>query len=291
MVRIRAAGGTDSGMIREVNEDAWLFDEDAGDALALVVDGMGGMSSGRAAAELTVAACEAVFGSRIADYAEAWWRAEHTPPAIAWAELPSDAREVIEARVREIRSSRVPATPGDLAILEAEGDVVATVARRCLVAANLAVAKRSAEDVTCRGIGAAAVAAVFGRGVVGIAHVGDSRCYVLRDGALKQLTTDHTLLNVVLEQQAMTPEEIEAFPHKSVITRALGFGDVEVDTRTLETRAGDIFLLCSDGISNTFDEKTLRQMLARGCEAAALLIEEAHRSSRDNATAVVVEAG
>lgn len=286
---LRAAGDSDSGAVREINEDAWLFLEEDGDALAVVTDGLGGSASGVVAAELTVAESKAAFERRIATFAEAWWNAEHVPPAIAWAELTDRAE--VEARVREIRATRVPATPGDLAILD-EGEVLAAIARQALLGANAAVVKRSSEEQMLRGIGATAVVAMFGRGAVGIAHVGDARVYLLRDGELRQLTRDHSLLNAILDERPMTPEEIEAFPHRTVITRGIGFvPEVEVEVQRLQLRQGDTFLLCTDGITNTFADPALRDALERGCEATAVLMAEARRSSRDNATALVIEVG
>jgi len=141
-----------------------------------------------------------------------------------------------------------------------------------------------------RGMGATAVVAVFERGVVAIAHVGDSRCYRWRDGSLHQLTDDHTLLRALLDSGELAPEEVESFPHKQVITRALGYGEVEVDTRVVETLPGDMFLLCTDGISNTLDEAMLRDVLEDHRAAAAEhLVERARHTSRDNVTALVVE--
>jgi protein phosphatase len=281
-VWIHAAGKTAAGAIRHVNEDAFWFEED-GEALALIVDGHGGIAAGVQAAEITIAACREVFARRISAYAEAWWTAEHTAPVIAWAELPVEERAVIEARVREIRVTKTPATPGDLAILENERDIVATIARRCLVEANRVMTQRASEELVLRGSGATVVCAVFGRGVVGISHVGDARCYRLRDEVLEQLTVDHSLINMLLEQQQMTPAEIEAFPHKNVITRAVGIGDSEPEVRALDTREGDRFLLCTDGIWRTVDESRLREP---ACEA---LVDEAARTSKDNVAALIVE--
>ncbi len=290
MTRIRAAGASDVGSTRAVNEDAWTFLEDTDTALAIVADGLGGIASGEVAAELTLAACTTAFERRVTDYAEAWWKAEHDPIPIAWAELADADRAVIEDRVHEIRSTRSPATPGDLAILESEGDILAAVARRGLVAASQTIAERQAGDLVLRGMAATAVVAMFGRGVVSIAHVGDARCYLLRDGSLRQVTEDHTLLVMLLKSGELRPEEAEDFPHKSVITRGLGIGEVEVDTLVLETVPDDVFLLCSDGLTTTLDAERLREALEqRGCEAAAYLVDEARRTSRDNVTALVVE--
>ncbi len=92
--------------------------------------------------------------------------------------------------------------------------------------------------------------------------MGDSRVYFFRDGVLKQITEDHSLLNDYLKAKKLTPEEIEAFPHKNVIVRALGMKDtVQVDVNRLEPQEGDIFLLCSDGLSGMVPDPQIQDVL------------------------------
>ena len=89
-----------------------------------------------------------------------------------------------------------------------------------------------------------------------VAHVGDSRVYRIRDGKIEQLTEDHSLLNDYIKMKRLTAEEIANFPHKNVIVRALGMKDtVKVDTRFEQPRAGDMYLLCSDGLSGPVDRR------------------------------------
>src|SRR5512136_2456245 len=118
--------------------------------------------------------------------------------------------------------------------------------------ANLRIFERAATDQRLRGMGTTIVAASFPKGgrTLLVGHVGDSRAYLFRRGVLRQLTEDHSLLNDYRKSRALTPEEIEAFPHKNVIVRALGMKDtVEVDLLRQELEDGDIVLLCSDGLS------------------------------------------
>ena len=91
-------------------------------------------------------------------------------------------------------------------------------------------------------------------GTVAIGHVGDSRAYLLRDGRLEQLTDDHSLVAELVRRGELSPAEAEVHPQRSVITRALGTDpDVDVDTFTVEARPGDVFLLCSDGLTTMVD--------------------------------------
>jgi protein phosphatase len=125
-----------------------------------------------------------------------------------------------------------------------------------------------------------------------LAHVGDSRVYRLRDDKLEQLTEDHSLLNDYIKMKRLTAEEIANFPHKNVIVRALGMKDtVKVDTRLEQPRAGDLYLLCSDGLSGPVPDIDLRAILTGGSDlktAASRLITKANENGGpDNVTVVI----
>src|SRR5450759_1289039 len=105
-------------------------------------------------------------------------------------------------------------------------------------------------------------AVYLGKREVSIAHVGDSRAYCLRDGELLRLTDDHSLVDELVRQGRLTPEEAVEHPQRSVITRALGpEGTVEVDTRSFGACAGDVYLLCSDGLTTMVGEAELAAVL------------------------------
>jgi PPM family protein phosphatase len=163
--------------------------------------------------------------------------------------------------------------------------------------ANLRILERAATDQRLRGMGTTVVAASFprGGGAVLVAHVGDSRAYLLRGGAIRQLTEDHSLLNDYKKTRALTPEEIEAFPHKNVIVRALGMKDVvEVDLLRAELKDGDVVLLCSDGLSGMVSDERVAELVRghprdlRG--AAQALVDAANAAGgQDNVTCVLVQ--
>ena len=121
--------------------------------------------------------------------------------------------------------------------------------------ANRRVHERSSVDPATSGMGTTmTVALVEDAGVV-IGHVGDSRAYLVRGGRIEQLTEDHSLVNELLKSGKLSREEADAHPQRSVITRAVGTDpDVDVDSFTVDTREGDVFLICSDGLTDMVDD-------------------------------------
>jgi protein phosphatase len=163
--------------------------------------------------------------------------------------------------------------------------------------ANLRIFERAATDQRLRGMGTTMVAASFpkGRRHVLVGHVGDSRAYLWRRGALRQLTEDHSLLNDYRKTRALTPEEIQAFPHKNVIVRALGMKDVvEVDLLREALEDGDILLLCSDGLSGMVPDTRIAEVIRANAgeirHAAQALVDEANAAGGvDNVTCVLAQ--
>jgi PPM family protein phosphatase len=162
--------------------------------------------------------------------------------------------------------------------------------------ANVRIFERSNSDARYRGMGTTIVTVHFRKGLAYVAHVGDSRVYLLRRGALQQLTEDHSLLNDYLKSKKLTPEEIEAFPHKNVIVRALGMKDsVQVDVARVEPEPGDVFLLCSDGLSGMLPDEKIQETLNTtenlevACSALIDLANEA--GGNDNVTCILTRYG
>jgi len=161
--------------------------------------------------------------------------------------------------------------------------------------ANRSVYERAADDEAVSGMGTTMTIALVEEDVVWIGHVGDSRAYLVRDGRLEQVTDDHSLVAELVRSGRLTEEEAESHPHRSVITRALGTEpEVEVDAISLKPRAGDIFLLCSDGLTTMVDDDDVLELVeanrARLDDAAQTLIESANRAGgEDNITVVLFE--
>ena len=130
--------------------------------------------------------------------------------------------------------------------------------------AGAALFKTAAQDRRFAGSGATITAAWLFGDVLWIAQVGDTRAYLLRDGVLKQLTKDHSLLNELIEGNKLSPQEIESFPHKNVITRALGMVErVKVDLYRVPMLDGDRILLCTDGVHGLVEHEQMMEVLRR----------------------------
>jgi serine/threonine protein phosphatase PrpC len=158
--------------------------------------------------------------------------------------------------------------------------------------ANLRIFESSQRDPRQRGMGTTIVALFAVENGVYLAHVGDSRVYRMREGKFEQLTEDHSLLNDYIKMKRLTAEEIANFPHKNVIVRALGMKDtVKVDTRLEQPRAGDVYLLCSDGLSGPVAETEMLDALSATDDlktAASRLIARANENGGpDNITVVL----
>ena len=159
--------------------------------------------------------------------------------------------------------------------------------------ANRRVWQRANEDAAASGMGTTiTVAVVEPDGRVFFGHVGDSRAYMLRGGRLRQLTQDHSRVAELVRRGELSPEEAETHPQRSVITRALGTDpDVDVDTFAVDAEDGDVFLLCSDGLSSMVDHSTVEQVLLRNRAdldaAAQALVAAANRGGgEDNITVI-----
>src|ERR1700723_1055367 len=130
------------------------------------------------------------------------------------------------------------------------------------LAANAHIHELSQRSAEHAGMGTTLTAIYVGEEEVAIAHVGDSRAYCLRDGELLRLTDDHSLVDELIREGRLTPAEAEEHPQRSIITRALGPEQiVEVDTRSLRARPGDVYLLCSDGLTSMVPEARLAEIL------------------------------
>jgi PPM family protein phosphatase len=219
--------------------------------LFCVADGMGGHSSGEIASKIAV------------DELAEFFRMTSQDSEITWPYKMEKARNYDENRL-------------------ATG----------IKLANMRIFEKSVAEQRYKGMGTTIVAVSFTPQEVVVAHVGDSRVYFCRGGQLRQVTEDHSLLNDYLKAKKLTPEEIEAFPHKNVIVRALGMKDtVVVDVGRVEPHIGDVFLLCSDGLSGMVTDPQIQEVLATqtNLEKASLqLIDMANANGgNDNVTCVL----
>jgi protein phosphatase len=219
--------------------------------LFLVADGMGGHSSGEVASKMAV--------DTIANF----FRATSDDEELTWPFKMEKGRRYEENRL--LTSIKL---------------------------ANLRIFEAQQRDPVYRNMGTTIVSAFFVNGGVYLGHVGDSRIYRVRNGEMQQLTEDHSLLNDYIKMKKLTREEIEKFAYKNVIVRALGMRDtVQVDVAYEPTREGDVFLLCSDGLSGMLTDDEMREIVtgAPTLDAAAhKLIEGANaHGGMDNITVVL----
>ena len=221
--------------------------------LVLVADGMGGHAAGEVAAGLAT--------TEIAQF----YHQTHVAPDVAWP-FERDASLSLLAN-RLVCGIKV---------------------------ANQRIFDMASSDRGRKGMGTTLVAAAIVDDEICIAHVGDSRAYRIRGTAIERLTRDHSLLEQFKElYPEMTREEENNFPHKNVITRALGLADhVEIDTQTHELQPGDRYLLCSDGLSGHLSDEDMLEIV-RGTDdlvrAVAELVDSANElGGHDNITVVAL---
>jgi PPM family protein phosphatase len=160
--------------------------------------------------------------------------------------------------------------------------------------ANRVVFSRASEDPGLAGMGTTLTALLAGDDGLHLAHVGDSRAYLVRDGRLRQLTKDHTVVQGFVDQGRMTEIEASMHPQRSILTNALGVDEeIRVDEQVVEVRPGDRLLLCSDGLTGMIDDDQILEILSAhddpqaACDALVDAANEA--GGQDNVTAVIVE--
>jgi protein phosphatase len=165
--------------------------------------------------------------------------------------------------------------------------------RETIEAANGEIHRLAHDDPSLAGMGTTITAAIVDAGSeeVVIGHVGDSRAYRLRGGRVERLTRDHSLVEEMRRKGQITDAQAEDHPQRSIITRALGpEAEVDVDVQTVPAAPGDVFLLCSDGLTTMIDEERIGRVLADAAsmrEAVATLVDDANRAGgRDNITAL-----
>ena len=219
--------------------------------LYIVADGMGGHASGEVASQMAVEALREFFAATAQD------------PERTWPYKMDRSKGYEETRL--ITGIKL---------------------------ANLRIYESAQRDPRQRGMGTTIVSLFAVEDGVYMAHVGDSRGYRVRDGKIEQLTEDHSLLNDYIKMRRLTPEEIANFPHKNVIVRALGMKDtVKVDTCHEQPREGDVYVLCSDGLSGPVTDEELLEIVVANRDlkvAASKLIERANENGGpDNITVVL----
>ncbi len=249
--RLRAVGLTDTGRVRDHNEDAIAWDPEIG--LFVLADGMGGYNAGEVASGI--------------------------------------AAKTVSSIVREA-----------YAVQDLDGADKATGLRRvsillrdAIARANKIIYQTSRTQPQCEGMGTTLVAALLYDNRITVAHVGDSRLYRLRSERLERLTLDHSLLQELVDRGFYSPEEAQRATNKNYVTRALGVEpSVEVEIHEHPVQKGDIFILCSDGLSDMIEDEdihlTITTFGANLDTVAKQLIQLANdNGGRDNVSVVIAQ--
>ena len=241
-------GLTDTGMVRDHNEDALLLDEGLG--LFAVADGMGGHQGGEIASRMAI--------------------------------------EILKDGV-----SRVLAGGALVGAMDRNVSSAANILLSSIRLANLAIFEAAGSNPVWRGMGTTIVALLVSEGRAAIAHVGDSRLYLLRNKKIHQITDDHSMVADQLRKGLISKEEARCSTRKNIITRALGqSADVAIDLHEISLQDGDRLLLCSDGLSGMLlDEEIVALISSRSTPQAACrdLVEQANaRGGVDNITALLL---
>ena len=214
---IRIAGNSDTGRVREHNEDSIAVRPDLG--LAILADGMGGHLAGEVASRLAV-------------------------------------QSVVNELERAL--AEAPLASGD----DDDGTEAVYLMLNTVAQANSLVYQNAQASVERTGMGTTLVLALFAASKVTIAHVGDSRAYRMRDTHLERLTQDHSMVEEAVRKGLFTREEAQRNFSKNIITRALGVGpDVDTDVQQFAVLAGDLYLLCSDGLTDLVSDADLQLAL------------------------------
>lgn len=155
--------------------------------------------------------------------------------------------------------------------------------------ANSKVFKSARLNFNYSGMGTTLVMTYFYEQKVILANVGDSRAYLLRDGILKQITKDHSMVEQMVDEGTITRQQASTHPQRNVITRAIGTDrEVQADIFMLTAKEKDIILLCTDGLTNEVAEENLCKMLIDGADVDQLISKAKENGGRDNITAVII---
>ena len=250
--KVTLVGQTDTGRVREHNEDTIATDPDVG--LLVLADGMGGYNAGEVASGIAVKTITNLVREGL-------------------------MREDLGSIDRGTGLSRP-----------------SIVLRDAITRANKIIYQTARSQAECEGMGTTVVAALFYDNRISIAHVGDSRLYRQRGSQISQVTMDHSLLQELVDRGFYSPEEAQRAANKNYVTRALGVEpQVEVEVQEHPVDKGDIFILCSDGLSDMVEDEDIRLTIstfgANLDTVAKQLIQLANENGgRDNVSVVLAQA-
>ena len=249
--KIQSFSDTDTGRIRDHNEDSIGSDEDLG--LYILADGMGGYNAGEVASGIAVRTILSMMRE-------------------AYASYPLEGQDAATGLMRP-----------------------SIMLRDAVQRANKIIHQTSKSQAQCEGMGTTVVAALFYNDRIVTAHVGDSRLYRIRHGKLEQMTSDHSLLQELVDRGIYTRAEAERATSKNYVTRALGVEPmVEVDVREHRALPSDRYLMCSDGLTDMVEDRDIQHYVARFATdlkelGENLLMRANDNGGRDNISVVLTQ--
>ena len=251
--KIQLHGQTDTGSVRDHNEDSIVYDDKI--ALAILADGMGGHRGGEMASAITVST-------------------------------------VLEAITGKVKNLTIDETDSDN---DTGYSAESLIIHEAINLANKNVHDSSEANAQYRGMGTTIVVVLFYDNRFTVAHVGDSRLYRLRDGELEQITRDHSLMRELIDRGFYTPEQARKSLNKNLITRAIGIDDkVKIDIQEDVAMVNDIYLLCSDGVTDMIEDDLIKSVMIENSEnlkkAASEIIRMANEyGGKDNISALLAK--
>ena len=252
---IEIVGHSDPGMVRSHNEDSIANDVRFG--LAILADGMGGYNAGEVASGM--------------------------------------ATTVLMTEMQSALSQHAPFEPDETGAAAEAGTIAARLMREQITKANTSIFSASQSQPQYAGMGTTLVTALFYDNKMTVAHIGDSRLYRFRAGKFSQVTRDHSLLQEQIDSGMITEEEAKHSQNKNLVTRALGIDPtVEAEIHDYDTLQGDIYLLCSDGLSDMVEDEeiglTLETLGGNLNLAAQQLVQMANdNGGRDNVSVLLIK--
>jgi serine/threonine protein phosphatase PrpC len=285
-LKLKAASKTDVGRQRDQNEDnPYMFiSEEQERGLFIVADGMGGYRAGEVASQIAVQKISESLKHYLVPIAE--------QPTIKLSPVSEQETIILDpARAAEQANQHRTRKLDETSNIKSVEDQFKAAIRN----ANKAIVSYGEEKTSARGLGCTVTSALIQDDRAFIANVGDSRTYLYRNGELKVLTRDHSLVQRLVEEKQIEPEDVYTHPQRNLIYRSLGAGHKSVDADVIHEplQAGDTLLLCSDGLWEMVRPKILLDVFQKEHDPQKMcnmLIDLANANGgEDNITAIIVQ--